>query len=167
MKKNDDIRNKLNFYYSNPEEYNFLLGLLNDRSQMNDFLRPSLPETLTRTQRKDRIVMMKIVYSLAKLTKNGEMMDIGNAKELTGPRALKNGERLFMISAEVIFAVLVGILISVVAMIYMNLYLGLVLLPILASIAFYFVKDYVEKQMDTKVLELGNDLIKNDKNRYL
>jgi hypothetical protein len=167
MKRIDDIQSKLNFYYSNPEEYNFLVGLLNDKTQLNDFLRPSMPSTLNRAQKKDRLLMMKIVYSLVKLTKQKEIMDISNSEELIGPRALKNGLRLFGFSAEVILAVLVAFLISVVVMIYMNIYFGLFLLPVLVYGAFVYSKQYVVDMMDKKVLELGNDLIKHDKNRYL
>ena len=167
MKKIDDIRNKIDFYYRNPEEYKFLVGLLNDRSQLNDFLKPSLPHTLSRTEKKDRAVMMRIIYILAKLTKNEEIMDIGNAKELIGPSALKNGERLFYFCPEVILGVLVALFIGIIVAIYMNIYIGIVLTPIFCSAAFHFVKQNIENSMSDKVLTLGNEMIKNDKNRYL
>ena len=167
MKLNDDIRNKINFYYSNPEEYDFLSGLLNDPEQLHDFLRPKMPNHIDRTQKKDRMLMMKIVYSLQKLTKRSEIMSAGKSEEVMTPKASRIGSRMFHFSSEVILGVLVSFFISVVVMVYFNIYFGLILVPVLGYGAFYFIKQYVIENMDKKVLELGNEQLKNDKNRYL
>lgn len=167
MKLNDDIRNKINFYFGNPEEYDFLSGLLHDPEQLKDFLRPKAPNQIDRAQRKDRMLMMKIVYSLQKLTKKKEIMGAGKSEEVMTPRAFRNGSRLFNLSSEVVLGVLFSFLISIIVMIYFNIYFGLILIPVLGYGAFYFIKQYVVQSMDAKVLELGNEQLKHDKNRYL
>jgi hypothetical protein len=167
MKLNDDIRNKINFYYSNPEEYDFLSGLLNNPDQLQAFLRPKIPNQLDRKQKKDRMLMMKIVYSLQKLTKKKEIMGAGLSEEVMTPKAFRIGSRLFNLCSEIVLGVLVSFLISIVVMIYFNIYFGLILVPVLGYGTFYFLKQYVVENMDKKVLELGNEQLKQDKNRYL
>lgn len=167
MKLNDDIRNKINFYYGNPKEYDFLSGLLNDSEQLKDFLKPKIPNQINRTQKKDRMLMMKIVYSLQKLTKKKEIMGAGKSEEVVTPRAFRNGSRLFNLCSEVVLSVLLSFLVSVIVMIYFNLYFGLILIPVLGYGMFYFTKQYVVQNMDARVLELGNEQLKHDKNRYL
>lgn len=167
MKLSDDIRNKINFYYSNPEEYSFLSNLLNDQEQLDAFLKPKMPNQIDRKQKKDRILMMKIVYSLQKLSKHEDIMGPGNKKEAMTSRAFRNGSRLFNLSSEVVLGVLVSFLISVLVIIYFNIYFGLILIPVLGYGTFYFIKQYVVNFMDKKVLELGNEQLKHDKNRYL
>lgn len=167
MNLNDDIKNKINFYYNNPEEYDFVSTILMNREEIKGFLYPTLPNQIDRKQRKDRVLMMKIVYSLQKLAKKNELMAIGKS-ELTMPqRMFHNGARLFHLSSEVILAVLVSFLIGAIFMIYVNIYFGIVLLPVLGYSAFYFTKNYVIEQMDKKVLSFGSELVKQDKNRYL
>jgi len=43
----------------------------------------------------------------------------------------------------------------------------LILIPVLGYGTFYFLKQYVVENMDKKVLQLGNEQLKHDKNRYL
>ena len=167
MKLNDNIRHKINFYYKNTEEYDFLSKLLLNKEELNDFLRPKKPTPLTRKERKDRVLMMKIVYSLQKLAKKNEIMEIGKSEIPMNQRAFRNGSQLFNFSAEVILAVLVAFLIGAVVAIYFNLTVGLILVPVLGLSAFSFVKNYIIDQLDKKVLSFGSELIKNDKNRYL
>ena len=167
MKLNDNIKNKINFYYGNPKEYNFLSGLLNNKNELKAFLKPQLPSKIDRKQRRDRVLMMRIVYSLQKLAKKNDIMSIGKSDIQLTKGAFQIGNTLFNWSAEVVLAVLVSILVSVVVMLYFNLLFGIILLPILSFGVFKIVKQYVIEDFDKKVLELGSEMLKQDKNRYL
>ena len=97
-----------------------------------------LKKSLDRKQKKDRMLMMKIVYSLQKLTKKKEIMGAGLSEEVMTPKAFRIGSRLFNLCSEIVLGVLVSFLISIVVMIYFNIYFGLILVPVLGYGTFYF-----------------------------
>ena len=101
------------------------------------------------------------------MAKKNDIMSIGKSEVQMTKGAFQNGNTLFNWSGEVVLGVLISILVSVLVMLNFNLYFGIVLLPVLSFGVFKIVKQYVIEGFDKKVLMLGSEMLKQDKNRYL